>query len=221
MVKIERSFPAPASLETESRKKSGGSYSEQDVIQRLKEDFHNKCYICEMKDLQDPEVEHLLPHKNGRYPERMFDWNNLFWACGHCNKVKNQAKYDEGIIDCCKQDPEELVSFRLQGTDVIVEAKNESDSRAVLTATLVEEVFHLKSTAMRDYKREMRFQELNREMNLLYDNLEEMEQNPESRAVMRKLRALLRKESGFAAFKRDYVRENAGRFPQLLQYIAT
>ncbi len=113
------------------------------------------------------------------------------------------------------------MSFRLQGTDVIVEAKNESDSRAVLTATLVEEVFHLKSTAMRDYKREMRFQELNREMNLLYDNLEEMEQNPGSRAVMRKLRALLRRESGFAAFKRDYVRENAGRFPQLLQYIAT
>ena len=72
---------------------------------------------------------------------------------------------------------------------------------------------------MRDYKRAMRFQELNREMNILYDNLEEMKKNPESKIVMRKLKALLRKESGFAAFKRNYVRENAGRFPQLLQYI--
>ena len=57
-------------------------------------------------------------------------------------------------------------------------------------------------------------------MNILYDNLEEMKQKPESKAVMRKLKALLRRESGFAAFKRNYVRENAERFPELLQYIA-
>lgn len=68
MVKIQRSFPAPASLETESRNPSGGSYSEADVIQQLKEDFHDKCYICELRELQDPEVEHLLPHKNRTYP---------------------------------------------------------------------------------------------------------------------------------------------------------
>ena len=204
---------APASLETEAQKKSGDY---QDVIERLREDFHNKCYICELKNLQDPEVEHLLPHKNGRYPERMFDWNNLFWACGHCNKVKNQAKYEEGIIDCCRQDPEELISFRFQKADVIAEAKNPEDSKAVLTATLVREVFHLKNTAMRDYKRELQFRELNKEMNILYDNLEEMKQKPESKAVMRKLKALLRRESGFAAFKRNYVRENAERFPELL-----
>ena len=43
MVKIQRSFPAPASLETEIRNPSGGSYSEADVIQQLKEDFHDKC----------------------------------------------------------------------------------------------------------------------------------------------------------------------------------
>lgn len=173
-----------------------------------------------MKNLQDPEIEHLLPHKNGKYPERMFDWNNLFWACGHCNKVKNQTKYEEGIIDCCRQDPEQLLSFGLQGANVLVEAKNQEDFQAVLTATLVQEVFQRNNTAMRDYKREMRFQELNREMNVLYDNLEEMKKNPESKIVMRKLRALLRRKSGFAAFKRNYIRENAGRFLQLLQYIA-
>lgn len=220
MVKIERSFPAPASLEAEARNPSGGSYSEADVLQRLKEDFHNKCYICELSDLQDPEVEHLLPHKNRTYPERVFDWNNLFWACGHCNKVKNQRKYDEGILDCCNQDPEEVIFFRLQETKVIVRAKRENDSKAALTAKLVEEVFNLKNTAMRDYKRDLRFRKLNEEMNILYDNLEEMKKNPGSRVIMRKLQALLRRESAFAAFKRNYVRENRKQFPQLLQYIA-
>ena len=99
MVKIERSFPAPESLADEEKKKNG-CYNCKDVVERLKRDFHDKCYICELKHLQDPEVEHLLPHKNGLYPERKFDWNNLFWSCGHCNKVKNNRKYDERIIDC-------------------------------------------------------------------------------------------------------------------------
>lgn len=218
MVKIERSFPAPASLKEESKKISG-SCSEPDVIERLKKDFHNKCYICEINDLQDPEVEHLLPHKNGKYPDRKFDWNNLFWSCGHCNKVKMQQKYDDGIIDCCKQDPEEFLSFRLNGKDVEVTAKHKEDLKAELTATLIYEVFNIKNTGMRVYKSDMRFQELNREMNLLYDNLEEMKNNPESKVVLRKLRSLLRRESRFAAFKREYIRENIEQFPQLKPYV--
>lgn len=218
MVKVERTFPAPASLETESKKVTG-SYSEPDVVRLLKKDFHNKCYICEMKNLQDPEVEHLLPHKNGKYPERMFDWNNLFWSCGHCNKVKNQKKYDAGIIDCCKQDPEKMIDFRLCENTIEVRAKNGEDKKAVLTAGLVQEVFNIRNTGMRVYKSHMRFQELNKEMNLLYDNLEEMKKRPDSKVVMRKLKALLRRESAFAAFKRYYVRENMEQFPQLEKYI--
>lgn len=218
MVKIDRSFPAPESLAMEAKKVSG-SYSQPDVIDQLKKDFHNKCYICELKYLQDPEVEHLLPHKNGKYPERKFDWNNLFWSCGHCNKVKNQSKYDAGIIDCCKQDPEEFITFTLKGDNVYIAAKNKNNPEAVLTAALVQEVFNIKNTGMRIYKSEMRFQELNKEMNILYDNLQEMKRNPTSKIVMRKLKALLRRESKFAAFKRNYIRDNADQFPQLLQFL--
>ena len=56
MVKIERSFPAPKSLAEEAQK-TNGRYDRQDVIDQLKKDFHNKCYICEIKALQDPNVE--------------------------------------------------------------------------------------------------------------------------------------------------------------------
>ena len=41
MVKVERSFPAPESL-TEEARKANGKYDRQDVIERLKRDFHNK-----------------------------------------------------------------------------------------------------------------------------------------------------------------------------------
>ena len=49
MVKVERSFPAPESLAKEA-KKAAGNYDSQDVIERLKKDFHNKCYICEIRN---------------------------------------------------------------------------------------------------------------------------------------------------------------------------
>lgn len=218
MIKIDRTFPAPESLAIEARKASG-KYDKPDVVKQLREDAHDKCYICEMKNLQDPVVEHLLPHKDGKYPDRKFDWNNLFFACGHCNGVKNQQKYDEGILNCCTQDPEKLINFRLINQTVDVRAKDETNEKVVLTAMLVREVFNLKNTGMRVYKSEMRLQELNKEMNKLYDNLEELKKTPDSKVVLRKLKAILRRESAFAAFKRNYIRDNKDRFPQLLIYI--
>lgn len=91
MIKIERSFPAPASLEI-MKKKNRWDYTSKDLTERLQSDFHDKCYICSLKELQSPQIEHLRPHKNGKYPERKFDWNNLFWACGHCNRIKKQQQ---------------------------------------------------------------------------------------------------------------------------------
>lgn len=54
MIKVDRTFPAPESLAEEARKASG-SYSKPDVVQQLKHDFYDKCYICGSKGLQDPE----------------------------------------------------------------------------------------------------------------------------------------------------------------------
>lgn len=219
MVKIERTLPLPESLAIEA-KKANGSYSQPDVVRQLRSDFHNKCYICGLGELQDAEIEHLLPHKNGKYPERKFDWKNLFWSCRHCNNVKNKDKYDIGIIDCCSVDPEEKVDFRLEAGNVIVLAKNEEGQQAVLTSELVTEVFNQKNTGLREYKSEMRLQELTKEMNKLYDAIEELNENPESKFALRKMKALLRRESAFAAFKRNYIRQNAGNYPELSAYIA-
>lgn len=218
MVKVERSEPAPASL-AEEKKKKNGSYSKEDVVERLKTDFHNKCYICELKELQDPEVEHLLPHKSGMYPDRKFDWHNLFWSCGHCNGVKNQAKYDGKIIDCCVQDPEKLISFRCNDQNIELECKTEDDEKIETTMQLIYEVFNLRNTGMRVYTSDARFKALQKEMNLLFDNLEEIKKNPESKYTLQKLRVLLRRESAFAAFKRCYVRERVEEYPFLAEYV--
>lgn len=219
MVKVKRTFPAPDSLETE-KKKVGGSYSGADVVERLKNDFHNKCYICELKDLQDPQIEHLLPHKNGKDKDRKFDWENLFWSCGHCNGVKNQSKYEGKILDCCRRDPEEAISFGLQEDNVSVRAKRDSDEEAVMTAQLVQEVFNIRNTGMRVYKSDLRMRMLQEEMNVLYAKLDAYRKNPTSKVCLRTLQVLLKRESAFAAFKRCYIREHAAEFPGLTEYIA-
>ena len=42
-----------------------------------------------------------------------YDWNNLFLACAHCNNTKLE-KFDP-IIDCTKENVEELIAFRKEG----------------------------------------------------------------------------------------------------------
>ncbi len=178
-----------------------------------------KSYICEIKGLQDPVVEHLLPHKNGKYPERKFDWNNLFWCCGHCNGVKNNGKYDDGIIDCCQQDPEKELNFSLNDNDISVTAIDSQNSQAVLTATLIYETFNLRNTGIRVAACANRMKSLMESMNVLYRELDKYKKSPDSAKNKRMVQALLRRDSAFAAFKRGYVRERLSEYPELVQFV--
>lgn len=52
MYNVDRSFPEPQSLKTEKLEVSG-KYNSEDVLERLVEDFFNKCYLCEEKKLAE------------------------------------------------------------------------------------------------------------------------------------------------------------------------
>ena len=86
MINITKSQPAPLCL-SEEKTKSNGTYRKEEVRKRLIEDFHGKCYICEDDDLTNIEIEHFVPHL-GKNIDLRFDWDNLFYACGHCNPIK-------------------------------------------------------------------------------------------------------------------------------------
>lgn len=218
MVKIERSFPEPESLREESKKKTG-ICNTAEVLQRLRQDFNDKCYICEIKDSDAFEVEHLLPHHNKKIPERYFDWNNIFLACRHCNEIKNCSIYEENIIDCCKEDPEVVIDFIYDENRTRVVAKDSANKKAVITAKLCNEVFNDKHTPMRDFRSEIKSKKLSEEMNALLDNLKELRENPNLKVVHRKLKGLLARSSQFAAFKREYIRRNYSDNEKIMSYI--
>jgi len=92
MVYFPKSQPAPASLAAKK------SWKGKDVLLRLQADFHNKCYVCEAKEITYPEVEHFIPHKGADILK--YDWNNLFFVCGHCNHTKSTKKEYDGILNC-------------------------------------------------------------------------------------------------------------------------
>lgn len=97
MVYFRKSQPAPSSLALEKVKKLG-TYRTEEVIKQIDIDFCSKCYICEQKNPTTINVEHFVAHQNNR--DLKFDWNNLFYACGHCNNVKLADKNFNTILNC-------------------------------------------------------------------------------------------------------------------------
>ncbi len=204
MVKCDKSPTAPVSLAVEKAKGTSGSYRGEDVVRQLKTDFHDKCYICELKGLQDPQIEHLKPHRENI--DLKFDWNNLFWSCSHCNSIKNQQKYDGNIINCCQEDPERHISCQYVNNEVDVNAlDNEVTSQ--MTAELINETFNLQNTGMRVVAAAYRIKALRKEMNIFFYELLRYEKN-KTQMNKRRVVVRLKRSAAFAAFKRSYIRNN-------------
>ena len=220
MVKIERTPIPPRSLAIESQK-ANGNYSERDVIEQLQKDFHDKCYICELKYLTDVQVEHLRPHHNRRLKERVFDWNNLFYSCHNCNSIKNNQKYDDTILHCSTVDPESLLKQIYTEGNVTVQPLNDSaDEKVQMTADLIQSCFEKDNTGIRTIQCEARVEQLAITMNSLYKALEQYKKDNTSRKYLRALRGMLNREYKFAAFTRYYVRSHSVDYPELQEFLS-
>lgn len=215
MIKINRSKTIPPSLLNSAAE---FRYRNEDVIARLIEDSGDKCYLCESSPVSDPEVEHLLPHKAGKYPERKYDWNNLFYACRHCNSVKNKQKYDDGIIDCCVVDPEQLLSQELIESEVHVEPLVAGDQKVHLTAELIEEIFMTDNPPLRQRASDARLSALQLRMNAFYEQLLVYTQDRSDFAKIA-IGAMLQRDAAFAGFTRCFVRKHLKEYPELSEYL--
>lgn len=214
MIKIERTPIPPASLAIE-KKKPNGSYREPDVVRQLQHDFNGKCYLCEMDELQSVEVEHLRPH--GGDIERKFAWDNLFYSCAHCNSVKNQSKYHDVVLDCCKVNPESVLDQQFAEGHVVVIPLDETQE-AQMTAALLTECFERTNTGIREIECQTRVNALNVTMTTLYKALEKYHASPTNRNL-RTLQGMLSRTYKFAGFTRTYVRNHLKDYPGLVEYV--
>ena len=68
---------------------SGDYYAANDVAEKLKSLYKNKCAYCETIE-HEPDIEHYRPQS--KYKLLAYEWSNLIPACNKCNKNKG-AKF--------------------------------------------------------------------------------------------------------------------------------
>jgi uncharacterized protein (TIGR02646 family) len=211
MVHFEKSMPAPDCLAVE-KAKANGNYNCGQVLERIKNDFKNKCYICEYKEPESINIEHFRPHQGN--PDLKFSWENLFFSCAHCNNIK-LANYDN-ILDCSKSEDNvdtdlkyifKPFPFEKVKIESLIDNDRVNTTRNLLMAvyngtTMLKklESANLRNSLLDDI---MQFQKL------LKDYFEISDDDNDGREYFRiKIRNELGKSSSFTAFKRWIIWDN-------------
>jgi hypothetical protein len=221
MVYLEKSQPAPNSLEIE-KAKANGSYRCADVLERLKADFKNKCYICEYKEPTTINVEHFKPHKENK--DLKFDWNNLYWACSHCNNTK-LANF-ENILNCTnlahKVERKLQYLFKPYPYEKVVIEEQEKTPETLETKQLLESVYNgttkLKVIESANLRNKL-LDEIIDFQHYLCEYFKDTNSVNDKDYFLIKIRGHLCRGSNFTAFKRWIILENQTLTDEFERYI--
>ncbi len=214
MVFFEKSEPAPTSLAAHT------SYRESDVIERLRADFKNKCYLCETTYPTSLNVEHFRPHRGD--VDLKFNWHNLFYSCAHCNGVKATMEQTEdfrraGILNCTHKEDrvDERVSYRMEyfpKARVVLNQEDvggDYDRRVDNTIELLNAIYNGHGTPIRDIEAKNLISQVLREIERFMDLIKSFQDAPDDQKFEKLLliRGELQNDSAFTAFKRWIVRD--------------
>jgi len=209
MVYFKKSLPSPTIT---------SSHNTPEIIKKIQEDFHNKCYICEEKEPKDINVEHFIAHQ-GDAGLRL-DWNNLFLSCVHCNNIKSNDY--NNLLNCtiatdnvdtvlhyyCNPMPKEYPIFKILTPS----------AKATQSKELLEKCFNGEHTGQKKLEssnlRSLLLKEIRKFQELLFDYEED---NDDYYLV--KIKYELSNKSAFTAFKRWIVRDNDYLKKAFEQYI--
>jgi uncharacterized protein (TIGR02646 family) len=216
MLYFEKSQPAPDCLAIEKQKASG-DYKCGCVLERLKTDFKNKCYICESKSPSTINVEHFKSHQGDK--NLKFDWNNLFWSCGHCNNTK-LAKFDF-ILNCADTNDviEEKLNYDIKPyprAKVSITA-NSDDNKTLQTQALLLAVFNGTTTLKEiesDNIRSNLLKEIKNFQKWLFKYFNDTNDDKEKERCLKKIKQHLNKASAFTSFKRQIIKDDDELFKE-------
>lgn len=225
MIKVSRTPTEPDALRIE--REQNGSYNIPEVVELLDHDFHKICYICGAYAGSENNIEHLRPHKQGKYPELKYAWNNLFLCCPNCNSIKTRKRFDQDVIDCCAEDPEYFIRQEIDNgrIRVVPQEKMAGLKRAQNTAALVDACFHSASAKQQALKCESRRDELKRKTIVLCRLLGQFwdlrEANEDFSRQYDEIRDMLLSDSTYAGFMRTFVRDRLDMFPEFERWVTT
>lgn len=224
MIKIERKDSEKTQLainDLQKASQSGGNYNTEAVNRALQEVFHGKCYICENKQATSYQIEHLIPHRGNR--ELKYEWDNMFWACAHCNNIK-LGKY-EPILDCTKVQTDKMITFRkigYFGSDEKLEfVPMIQDDKAVENTVLLLQDAYYGTTPQKQFEARIIRKSLRMELSKFKEfvrEYQEAEDEEEKEDIGLYLKQELRESSAFTAFKRWLIWDN-NMYSEIEKYI--
>lgn len=223
MINITKSTTVPVSLALEKAKKSSENYRSEDVVFSIRDDFHNKCYLCEYYAPTTINVEHFIPHRGNR--DLMFDWLNLFYVCGHCNNVKGHI-YDD-ILNCT--DPNhrilDAIQFKINPypkEKVLIQSVTQ-DLRVKKTVELLVKIYNGDHTGSKTVEGENIREELIKEMVKFTKRLQKYFKPTVSltdkQRYRRKIGEMLSVKSPFTAFKVWVIKENEALLTEFSEFL--
>ncbi|CAA9291348.1 hypothetical protein AVDCRST_MAG92-4305 [uncultured Coleofasciculus sp.] len=221
MVHLPKTQPGPPCLEVE-KAKANGTYHCEGVLPLIQKDFKNKCYLCEDKAPLSINIEHFKPHRGDK--ELKFDWNNLYYACSHCNNTKSD-KY-EYLLDCTREADgvDRRIKYKINPfpkEKAVITALE--DSQAVNdTVALLRAIYNgtteLKLIESANLRSKL-LKEIRRFQDLLFDYYDNEFDDEEKQIIKDKIVRELRSASCFTAFKRWIIRERADFFADFNQLL--
>ncbi len=214
MINIKRTPVTPEieSYLNEEKEKNRGQYDGNGVLEVIRKDFLNKCYLCEESAITSINIEHFVPHKGD--PELKFNYYNLFYSCYSCNQTKSTTT---GILDCTNKDHdvENALQYEFEPlpfSEVFITSLKPDDNAVNNTADLLIKIYNSSSTPNQKISSENLRKKLRDEIlkfYLLLKDFEENEYNEEYRNdALREIKKKLQRSSPFFAFKLWIIKKN-------------
>ena len=112
-----------------------------------------------------------------------------------------------------------MLEQELVGDEVRVRVLVDGDQEAMSTAELIEEVFMSEDPRIRALQSDVRLKGLQKQMNMLYANLQDYRKNRKDKVALMTLKLMLKPGARFAGFTRCYVRKHLLEYPDLAPYV--
>lgn len=109
-------------------------YRHADVKSQIKAETNEKCAYCESKidHIYAGDIEHIIP--KSKFPNLIFEWTNLTYCCGECNRRKLDYYDDQNpLLNPYTDNPEEHL---IAAGDFIV--SNPGSKKGLLTQLKLE-----------------------------------------------------------------------------------
>jgi uncharacterized protein (TIGR02646 family) len=212
-IKVEKDKNKLKKIEEEKNKLESKYNCEEVKIALKNSTTKNKCVFCEcIPDTSNyGEIEHFYP--KSLYPEKTFDWSNLFWSCKRCNNPKlNYDTLTLPFLHPANDNPEDYFYYRELLLESVLGTTKFAAAEAVKNQCKLnrhEIISERAKILLQFYENTSNIEELLNELNGLSQNAARFRKIERLYEKLFYLKSLSHSEETYAGFLRYFLRQSS------------